>query len=168
MLFPLAGFVIWAGLAMYRRRRDTEMGFGRGLTLGTLIGAGAAVALGLLLGAVVLVGGEDLRQRHVRITQQLLATQRQRLETLPDGKALYAQQVAAARHLSAGAVLTDEMLRRLLPALLAALLGAILLRKANPDDTEPERAPRPPNDAPKDAPANAPARPSAPPNRPNR
>lgn len=146
VLFPLSGFVIWAALAFYRRRRDTEMGFGQGLKLGALIAAGSSLALALLLGGVVLVGGETLRERHVATTVALLNAQRQRLETLPDGKALYAGQVAAAQNVSAGAIAFDELLRRLLPALLATLLGAILLRKANPEGTEPERAPRPPKE----------------------
>ncbi len=144
VLFPVAGFVIWAALAFYRRRRDTKMGFGRGLKLGALIAGISSGVLALMLGAGVLLGGETLRQRHVATTIELLAGQRQRLETLPDGKALYAQQVTAAQHISAGSIASDELLRRLIPALLAALLGAILLRKANPDGTEPERAPRPP------------------------
>ncbi len=143
VLFPLAGFVVWAALMFYRRRRDTEMGFGRGLKLGALVAAESSLALALLLGLVVLVGGETLRQRHVATTVKLLTAQRARLETLPDGKALYAEQVAAARHLAPGAIVFDEALRRLVPALLAALLGAILFRKANPEATEPERAPRP-------------------------
>lgn len=146
LLFPLGGFVIWVALVLYRRRRDTEMGFGRGLKLGALLAALSAGALALLLGLVVLIGGQTLRQRHVTSTLAMLEAQRTRLETLPDGRAVYAAQVAAARELNAGAVAVDEAIRRFLPAVLAALLGAILLRKANPEGTEPERAPRPPKE----------------------
>ena len=150
VLFPLSGFVVWVALAMYRRRRDTAMGFGRGLKLGVLVAALAAGGLALLLGAGVLLGGEGLRQRHVAATVTMLEAQRERLETLPDGRARYVEQVAAARHFSASALALDEAVRRFVPAALAALLGAILLRKANPEGTEPERAPRPPKAPPAD------------------
>ena len=144
VLFPLSGFIIWVALVFYRRRRDTAMGFGRGLKLGALIAALSSGGLALLLGGLVLLGGETLRQRHIATTAALLNSQRERLETMPDGKALFAEQLAAAQHLNAGALALDEGVRRLFPALIAALLGAILLRKANPEGTEPERAPRAP------------------------
>ena len=148
VLFPLSGFVIWAALAFYRRRRDTTLGFGRALKLGALIAAGSSGGLAILLGALVVFGGETLRARHVATTVEILRAQQQRLETLADGKAVYAAQLAAAQHIAPGTLVVDELIRRLLPALLTALLGAILLRKANPDGTEPERAPRPPKVAP--------------------
>lgn len=143
VLFPLGGFVIWAALAFYRRRRDTEMGFGQGLKLGTLVAVGSSVVIALLLGLVML-SSPALRQRHRTATLRMLGTQRTYLETLPNGKAEYARQVAGAATPSALDLAVDELPRRLVPALVVALLGAILFRKANPAGTEPERAPRPP------------------------
>lgn len=143
VLFPLGGFVIWVALFFYRRRRDTEMGFRRGLKLGALVAVLSSMGLAVGIGGLA-TGSATLRQRHAATTLQMLAGQRQHLETLPHGRATYAQQVAAARATTAFDLALDELPRRLVPALLAALLGAILFRKANPDATEPERAPRPP------------------------
>ncbi|MBC7448377.1 MAG: DUF4199 domain-containing protein [Hymenobacteraceae bacterium] len=143
VLFPLSGFVIWAALAFYRRRRDTEMGFGRGLKLGAGIALASSVVLALLIGLLA-AGSADLRARHIRVTRQLMAADRPHLETLPDGKRKYIRQYAAVAELSARDLVLPELLFRLVPGLFAALLGAILLRKANPEGTEPERAPRSP------------------------
>jgi mannose/fructose/N-acetylgalactosamine-specific phosphotransferase system component IID len=141
--FPLSGFVIWIALVTYRRRLDTEMGFLRGLKLGAGVAAISTIAIAILLGLLITLGGDGLRQRHISATRQMLALQRQRLETLPDGKAEYKRQVTATGQVSAVELALDELPRRLVPALLVALLGAILFRKANPEGLEPERAPRP-------------------------
>ncbi len=142
--FPLTGFVIWIALVTYRRRLDTEMPFLRALKLGALVATISSVVISVLLGLLITLGGDGLRQRHVTATRQMLAAQRQRLETLPDGKAEFLRQVTAAGEVSASELALDELPRRLVPALLVALLGAILFRKANPEGLEPEKAPRPP------------------------
>jgi hypothetical protein len=154
VMIPLNAFVMWLALATYRRRRDTEMGFGRGLRLGATIAALASVAIATLLSCLVLLGGDGLRQRHIDAKLRALAELNERTDSRAADKATYNLHLTEARTVSAGLLFIDELLlRRLLPGLLTALLGAIFLRKANAEGAEPERAPRPAKEDDTSAPA---------------
>ncbi len=142
--WPLLMWCVVAGLATYRRRRDTVMGFRRALQLAAAITGLAAVGSAVVLVLFVLVAPAGLLIGHQAELRAMLEANRAQLIKLNGGVAAYQQSLATVANISATSIALDDLIRRLFVGLVTGLLAAILLRKATPDDAEPERAPRPP------------------------
>lgn len=142
--WPLLIWCIVVGLWTYRRRGDTLMGFGRALGLGALTTGLATGGIGLVLTLFVSIAPTRLLETHRAEVRAGIEADRTKFTALPGGAAVYARNLASIAQIGPVTIAVQDGLLRLLIGLLTSLLAAILLRKATPDDAEPERAPRPP------------------------
>lgn len=121
-------FAIFLGIRYYKRFNDTELGFLRGLRVGTSVAFYAALCTSMLVFILAYVGGPELIRLHAQELKAVLeATREEQIKLL--GERMYQEGVKALDSLTPSMLAADDFVKRFFGGLIFALVAAVFFRK---------------------------------------
>ncbi|NDK56763.1 DUF4199 domain-containing protein [Pontibacter fetidus] len=121
-------FAIFMGIRYYKKFNDTEIGFLRGLRVGTSVSFYAALCASMLVFIFTFLVGPELLQQHVKEMKAVLdATREEQIKLL--GKEMFEQGYKALDSITPSMLAADDFVRRFLGGLVFALIAAVFYRK---------------------------------------
>lgn len=121
-------FAVFMGIRYYKKFNDTELGFLRGLRVGTSVAFYTALCSSMLVFILAYVAGPALLQQHINEMKTLLeATKEEQIKIM--GKNMYEQGYNALDAMSPSMLAADDFVKRFLGGLVFALVAAVFYRK---------------------------------------
>lgn len=121
-------FAIFMGIRYYKKFNDTEIGFLRGLRVGTSVAFYAALCTSMLVFILTYVAGPELLQQHIQEMKALLEeTREDQIKIM--GERMFEEGYKALDSMSPSMLAADDFVRRFVGGLVFALIAAVFYRK---------------------------------------
>lgn len=121
-------FAIFLGIRYYKKFNDTEIGFLRGLRVGTSVAFYAALCASMLVFILTFVAGPELLQQHILEMKALLEGAREEQIKI-FGEEWYQEAYNAAISTTPSSLAAGDFIRRFFGGLVFALIAAVFYRK---------------------------------------